>query len=98
MLALIQFKDSFRMRDGMIGNLLESAPSHILKFHTTLLCRSRLRCDKFSREAGVRLSLFFTKEVVRFVAQSHGHLNGGAVSFFWGLGFFSYKLFSVRDN
>ena len=89
MLALIQFKDSLRMRDGMIGNLLESAPSHILKFHTTLLCRSRLRCDKLSRGAGVRLSLFFTKEVVRFVAQSHGHLNAGAVSSFWDLSFFT---------
>lgn len=78
------------MRDGMIGNLLESAPSHILKFHTTLLCRSRLRCDKFSREAGVRLSLFFTKEVVRFVAQSHGHLNGGLI--FLGPRFFQLQV------
>ena len=30
---------------------------------------------------------FFTKEVVRFVAQSHGHLNAGAVSSFWDLSF-----------
>ena len=30
---LVQFKDSLPMRDGMIGNLFKSAPSHILKSH-----------------------------------------------------------------
>lgn len=36
MFPLVQFKDfkdSFSMQDGMIGNLLKSAPSHILKSH-----------------------------------------------------------------
>ena len=33
MFVLIQFKDSLPVRDEMIGNLLESAPSHILKSH-----------------------------------------------------------------
>ena len=33
MFPLVQFKDSLPMRDGMIGNLLESALSHILKSH-----------------------------------------------------------------
>lgn len=35
---------------------------------------------------------FFTKEVVRFVAQSHGHLNAGAVSSLWGLSFLQVVL------
>ena len=33
MFPLVQFKDSLPMRDGMIGNLLKSSPSHILKSH-----------------------------------------------------------------
>ena len=39
---------------------------------------------KFSCEADFRLSLFF---VVRFVAQSHDHLNTGLLSFLMGLVF-----------
>ena len=33
MFALIQVKDSLAMRDGIIGNLLKTALSHILKSH-----------------------------------------------------------------
>ena len=76
----------------MIGNLHKSALSHF-EISCFCFCRIRLRCDKFSCEAGVRLSLFF---VVRFVAQSHDHWNLGSVSFLGGLVF--KRLFSVRDN
>ena len=33
MFALLQLKDSFPVRDGIVGNLLKTALSHFLKFH-----------------------------------------------------------------
>ena len=72
MFALIQFKDSFPVRDGMIGNLLKTAQSH-MKSHF-FFCRIRL----FGINSLVKQVLDFSF-FARFVMQSHGHLNPGSV-------------------
>ena len=72
----------------MIGNLLKTALSHILKFHI------------FSFAVSVFVVInSLLKQVLDFsgfVAQSHVHLNPGSLSSFGGLVF--KRLLSVRDK
>ena len=76
----------------MIGNLLKTSLSHILKFHIFAFAVS-IFVVMNSLVKQVRLSPFF---VVVFVAQSHVHLNPGSLSFLGGLVF--ERLLSLREN
>ena len=82
MFALIRVKDSLPMRDGMIGNSLKTALSH-MKSHF-FFCRIRLLVINSVRKQVLDFSCFF---VGTFVVQSHGHWNPGSVSFLGSLDF-----------
>ena len=74
------------MRDGMVENLLKSAPSHILKSHVFAFVVSVFVVINSLVRQALDLT-FFSEEFVGFVVQSYRHLNPGSVSLFGGLSF-----------